>query len=358
MFGAHSRAQTAAAYIRYLYPKAVLESYLVNNDEQNADSIDGVPVIRLSQNAELNRDYPVVLGTRSVYHSAIVQELQNLGMQNIYPITVELDLKLRNAYLKAYFSGIGRRFAKINDTDTLDEPSGKDQGKTQACIYVAKSIFDKPLQKDALLADYEKIIQVGAALTKERLEEHGVLDSSGENISDRNRQFCELTGLYWIWKHAKEDIVGLVHYRRHFLLPENWEERMRRYKIDVILPVPLYVAPSVEGNYRNRHVSEDWDIMLAYFKQHDPSRFHYVKEVFAGNLYCPCNMFIMKKEILDVLCNWMFPIIETVAKRQGTRTDVYQNRYPGFLSERLITLFFEMYRNRYNIVYADKNFLP
>ena len=98
--------------------------------------------------------------------------------------------------------------------------------------------------------------------------------------------------------------------------------------------------------------------MLAYLKQHDSSRFHHVKEVFAGNLYCPCNMFIMKKEILNVLCNWMFPIIETVVKRQGMRTDVYQNRYPGFLSERLITLFFEMYRNQYNIVYADKNFLP
>ena len=41
----------------------------------------------------------------------------------------------------------------------------------------------------------------------------------------------------------------------------------------------------------------------------------------------------------------------------GEREDAYQNRYPGFLSERLITFFFEKNRARYKVVYADKNFL-
>lgn len=358
VFGAHSRARTAAVYIQYLYPNMKLEAYLVNNEEPNADRIDGIPVLQIDENTKLDCDYPVFLGTRSVYHKELESVVRELGIKTVYPVTVDLDLKLRNAYLEKYFSSIGRNFAKINDIATLGERADREFSEMQACVYVAKSIFDKPLQKKAELADYEKIIQVGAALTKERLEENGIVDSIGENISDRNKQFCELTGLYWIWKHTREDIVGLVHYRRHFLLPEDWLERMERYGIDVILPVPLYVAPSVEENYKKRHVSEDWDLMLQYLKQRNIAEFENAKDVFQKNLFSPCNMFIMRREILNDLCEWMFPVIEAVSAKQGTRADVYQNRYPGFLSERLITLFFEMYRDRYKVVYADKNFLP
>ena len=93
-----------------------------------------------------------------------------------------------------------------------------------AIIYVAISIFDKPLQDNYTFIREDVVLQVGAALTKERISNDVITDCEGENISIRNKQFCELTGLYWIWKNAREDYVGLVHYRRHFLLPENWLE--------------------------------------------------------------------------------------------------------------------------------------
>ena len=48
-----------------------------------------------------------------------------------------------------------------------------------------------------------------------------VKDNTGDNISDKNSYFCELTGLYWAWKNLDFDYLGLVHYRRHFCLKKK-----------------------------------------------------------------------------------------------------------------------------------------
>lgn len=227
----------------------------------------------------------------------------------------------------------------------------------RARIYVASSVYDKPLQDSYCFIKEETVLQVGAALTEERISPEAVTDCDGENISEKNRQFCELTGLYWIWKNAREDYAGLVHYRRHFLLPDNWLERMAVNQVDVILPVPLYVAPSIAGNYRERHIASDWEYLMEYFKTELPQEYERAGQFFDGNLYSPCNMLIARKEVLDQLCEWLFPILFAVAEHGGEKEDAYLNRYPGFISERLITYFFETQRENYRVVYANKNFL-
>ena len=367
--GAHSRARTLATYLKYLYSEILIEAYLVNNEEENSDFIEDVPVIHFNRALELHTEYPIYIGTRGVYHERLEEELRKYGFTMIYPVTVELDLQLRNAYLEKYFAAVGRRFLKIGKLDELvgvnklyemerkEMPYREPVKQFGGTIYVVRNICDKSLKQPYELKNYEKEIQAGAALTDKRLSEGILTDAHGENISLLNKQFCELTVLYWIWKNNCEDIVGMVHYRRHFILPYDWDDRMRAHGIDVILPVPLYVGPSLSDNYKSRHDPSDWEFLMEYLRNQDEESFDSVKLFFEGNLYSPCNMFIMKKSVLNDLCEWMFPILEAVVSHGGQKEDGYLNRYPGFISERLISYFFDIYKDKYTVVYADKNFL-
>ena len=351
IFGAHSRSQTLGVYLKALFPDISIQAYLVDNDEENPKSIEGVQVVHLNQFTErdlvLDGSCPVYIGTRGIYHDVITAHLQRLGIRKIIPITVEMDQELRNRYVKREFEKKNRVFRKLSD----------DWEVATSYIYVVRSIHDKHMDSVWELRPWERFIQVGCECENERVKDIAVFDNDGENISARNRQFCELTALYWIWKNSREDIVGLEHYRRHFLLDNDWLDKMRIKNIDVVLPVPLYVRPSLAENYRQRHTDCTWNSMMDILRR-NPEEYIQAQEFFeCTGCYSPCNMLIAKKSVLDDLCKWMFPIIFEVAGRIGEIDDAYQNRYPGFLSERLITFFFYEHREQYKVVYADKNFL-
>ena len=57
-------------------------------------------------------------------------------------------------------------------------------------------------------------IQVGSALSNKRFA-NMLHDDEGENISEKNKSYCELTAQYWAWKNAEADYYGFFHYRRY-----------------------------------------------------------------------------------------------------------------------------------------------
>lgn len=351
--GAQTRAKTMKGYFNCLYPTMKIEGFLVDDLQENKSVIDDIPVLERKKGIPVDVSCPVFIATKGIYHSEITKELEEIGFQDIYPITSVMDNYFRNAYVSKYYRENKKEFIRI------EELAGEVQNDSNGdcIIYVAKSIYDRPLQSDYLTPEYEKRIQVGAALTEERLKDVDCLDSVGDHISEKNRQYCELTALYWIWKNTNHRITGLAHYRRHFVIPENWADIMEANNVDVILPVPTYVLPNNSENYRERHGSADWDYLMEYLARYYEQDYALASEVFSGNLYSPCNMFIAKREVLEEMCEYIFPIVDAVARHGGQKEDVYQNRYPGFISERLITLFFAKNSERFKIVYADKSFL-
>ena len=356
IFGAHSRARTLKEYLSVIYPELSIRAFLVDNDEENPDIVDGIPVVRIDgkerpEGYDFGPQDRVYIGTKGVAHPAVTEHLRQVGFEDIVPVTVELDMKLRNEYLAKYFEKMGRSFEKMDSYKACSQ-----KGDRNLSLYVVSSAFDQVLQEKHEQKSFEKVIQVGCALTDKRID-GAVYDDDGDNISARNAQFCELTALYWIWKNAADDFVGIEHYRRFFLIDDDVADIMMANDIDVVLPTPLCVMPSLGDNYLFRHENKPYEDMMLVLKTIYPNDYDKAVSFFAQSLYSPCNMLIAKKNVYDRLCEWMFPVLFEVAGINGSFSDRYQNRYPGFLSERLISFFFELHKGEYKVVYADKNFL-
>ena len=97
-------------------------------------------------------------------------------------------------------------------------------------------------------------------------------DDEGDNISEKNALYCELTGMYWMWKNTQADYYGLVHYRRYFtVVPplKRWkkdpfsliltERQIKRLvkKYDLILPKKRnYIIETIASHYGHTHYPE------------------------------------------------------------------------------------------------------
>ncbi len=194
-------------------------------------------------------------------------------------------------------------------------------------------------------------IQVGAADKKPFAQ---VRDDSVDNISSKNPTFCELTALYWVWKNTDADIVGLVHYRRHFaektrgndpwqnILSANKIERLLK-EVDFLLPRKRhYVIETNYSQYAHAHNEKDLLLTRQVLLEQAPEyvdAFDAVMKRRSGHRF---NMMIAKRDVLNRYCQWLFPILFTLEGRIDiSGYDAYNRRVIGFLSERLLDVWLE-----------------
>jgi hypothetical protein len=176
-------------------------------------------------------------------------------------------------------------------------------------------------------------------------------DDSGENISAKNKSYCELTGIYWLWKNISCDIIGICHYRRFFTIEkepvnaEFIEDILCQKSYDIILPT-CSSSPYASNyeHYKNKHVIKDFDTTRDVILEKHPDYVKAFDLMTHTNLASLGNMIITRKEIFDDYCVWLFDVLFEVEKRTDISTyDDFQKRIYGYLSERLLRVYIYMH---------------
>ena len=254
-------------------------------------------------------------------------------------------------------------------------------------IHVGRSVLSKKndpesIKKNAILCDS----MIG--------------DNEGENISNKNGTYNEMTAVYWAWKNYEKignpDYIGFMHYRRHFCLKkmgqsaaylecnnipnvDNYinetlgiteQELDRIFSTHDILVSSPYYTESVYEHYKEAHNIKELDYAVEVVKKKYPKYYRSCKKYLHGHNTYFCNMFVFPKRVFFEYCSFIFGVLGECEKSplfEGTRL---------YVSERLTGSFIQyLIDHKMNVAYAptmyfeektlipvafatDRNFVP
>lgn len=199
-------------------------------------------------------------------------------------------------------------------------------------------------------------------------------DNTGDNISNKNKSYCELTTQYWAWKNTDYDYYGFCHYRRYFIFGDKKFEESEWGTIeypyisdkaiktfcmnekDICNKVEKYdflIAKGIDTKKLNaKNVREhygnapelnikDFDIMMQVIKQKYPNIYPSAEKYAEGTTSYPCNMFIMKKQLFHRYSEFLFDVLRECEKQIDTKLYCVQSyRTLGHLAERLLGIYY------------------
>lgn len=186
-------------------------------------------------------------------------------------------------------------------------------------------------------------IHVGKALSDEDL--CSLKDNTGDNISNLNPYFCELTAQYWAWKNMPDvEYIGLCHYRRYFMKEfsdYNIDKEMEGY--DIILSKRYYLNQNLLSFLSEKLTPEDVDLFFLYMSQlckNDINIFN--KFYMHQNWLNPANMFVCRKHLFDEFCEWQFKILDDLFQIIPPSPYTRGKRLMGYFAETLLPFYAEL----------------
>lgn len=204
-------------------------------------------------------------------------------------------------------------------------------------------------------------------------------DDTGENISADNRFLNELTAIYWAWKNydklGNPDYIGFMHYRRHlsfnlnkhfdadiygFVLEQKLNDTyLAKYHldaehiIDIVGHYDVIVADKTdltrlgtknpynhyENSERKLHI-KDYETVLDILCHKYPEYTEDAVSYNTSDYAYFTNVFIMKKEIFNDYCGWLFGILkEAQQKIDISNYNIQETRALAYVSEWLCGIY-------------------
>ncbi len=211
-------------------------------------------------------------------------------------------------------------------------------------------------------------IQVGSALSEDTFPEM-LQDNTGDNISEKNPFYCELTAQYWAWKNQDLDYYGFFHYRRflsfnkinkhpYFLLDDisqgNYDlmgynldnsdkliDKISQY--DIIAPYPEEMYQSAYDYYATAPYQyiKDLDLIINIINEDFPQYALACKNYMVSTKLVFCNMYILQKKYFNEYCQFLFDVLAKYEKASDkTGYTKQEMRTEGFLAEWIFGIYF------------------
>lgn len=215
-------------------------------------------------------------------------------------------------------------------------------------MYEVRNDRDKPLKKPPTLLSYEKPLQAGAEAANIILTD--IADNTGINISHKNRQYCEMTAVYWVWKNTFHDWIGIEHYRRHLLVTSE----MLTNDVDVIMPLPYICYPNEIAQFLRFTTKNVLNVLLEALRIIHPEEYNAYYDILYGKYQYTYNLVCARHYVFDNYCRWFFEITEYMETMADKVPEIKETRALSYVAEVLTNLYFMYHQKDLRIRHTEK----
>ncbi len=343
IFGAKATAVGLLKALMVREPDRKIQAFLVSKPEGNPSDIFGIPVEQISSVAKKlteseKKQSIVYVAVPELIHQEVRELLEAEGFHTL----IMLDSRREIEFMEQYFQ-TGGAFPSIH---ALSAPDNRTLDFPKLTVYAASFYKDKPLLHAPVFPSYVKKIMLGCdGAIKNGVEIRGkadVYDNSGDNISEKNPNRCEMTAHYWVWKNAlqKDDYVGICHYRRMLDLSDEDIKKMVAHDVDVILPYPMIHYPNAGIQHTWYVKDRDWELLKKVVMELYPEYGERLDDIFSAQEFYNYNMLIAKRQVFADYCAWLYPILDRIEELSDPKGTDRHDRYTAYMSESLTTLYF------------------